>query len=117
MKLIGGKVTFVDPRLQPAIAAIGRAREAWQMRGLTSDAKKLLARVDRDGSVRASGTAAKELQLRLLVNAREVHTESGKHGTVLEAWPATSIRVDEAKRQIEAAAEAIGARDRLPWIQ
>jgi len=115
VKLIGGKVTFVDKRLQPAVAAIGRSREPWQMRGLTSDAKKLLARVDREGNVQATGAASKQLQLRLLVNAREEHTESGKHVTVLESWPAVSMPVDAAKKQIEHAAEAIGARELLPW--
>jgi len=116
VKLIGGKVTFVDSRLQPAIAAIGRARDPWQMRGLSAAAKKLLARVDREGSVRASGAASKELQLRLLVNAREEHTESGKHETALAPWPAVTMNVVEAKQQIEDAAEAIGARELLPWF-
>ena len=115
VKLIAGKVTFVHPRLQPAVAAVGAAREAWQMRGLSPAARRLLARVDRDGSVRASGPASKELQLRLLVNAREEHTESGRHETVLEPWPASRLSAAEARRQIEIAAAAIGAGGKLPW--
>src|SRR2546421_344290 len=57
-KLIGGKVTFIHPRLLPALAAVGAARERWQTHGLSPEARKLLARIDREGSVRASGPAA-----------------------------------------------------------
>src|SRR5207302_3602205 len=35
VKLIAGKVTFVHKRLQPSVAAVGRAREPWQMRVLS----------------------------------------------------------------------------------
>ena len=112
VKLIAGKVTFVHPRLASAIAAIGSARERWQIRGLSPAAKKLLARVP----VRATGAAAKELELRLLVNAREEHTESGKHVTVLEPWPASRLSVAKARQRIENAATAMGAElHDLPW--
>ena len=117
VKLIAGKVTFVHPRLQPAVAAVGRAREAWQMRGLSPAARRLLARVDRAASVSASGAAAKELQLRLLVNAHEEHTESGRHVTVLESWPDGALSAEEGRRQLELAAAAIGAAARLPWLK
>ena len=40
-KLIGGKVTFVHRKLWPALFAIGSAREAWQMRGLSREASAL----------------------------------------------------------------------------
>ena len=116
VKLIAGKVAYVDERLQPAVAAVGRGREPWQMRGLSPAAKKLLARVDREGSVRASGAASKELQLRLLVNAREEHTESGKHETVLAPWPPSKLTAEEGRHQLEVAAQAIGAElHDLPW--
>jgi hypothetical protein len=115
-KLIAGKVTFVHRRLVPALAAVGRAREQWQMRGLSPTARKILARVDREGSVRASGAAAKELQLRLLVNAHEEHTESGRHETVLESWPSSKLTAEEGRRQLEEAAAALGATaTSLPW--
>ena len=115
-KLIGGKVTYIDERLRPAVAAVGRARERWQLHGLSPAARKLLKRIDTDGRIRASGAAAKELQLRLLVNAREEHTESGKHETVLESWPASKLSADEARHQLEEAATEIGAELRdLPW--
>lgn len=115
-KLIAGKVTFVHKRLLPALYAVGRSREPWQMRGLSPAARKLLARVDRDGRVRASGPAAKELQLRLLVNAREEHTESGRHETVLEAWPPSKLTAEDGRDRLQEAALAIGAELRdLPW--
>jgi hypothetical protein len=115
-KLIAGKVTFIHRRLRPAMAAVGAARERWQMRGLSPAARRLLARVDRDGSVRASGPATKELQLRLLVKAREEHTESGRHETVLEPWPTSKLTAEEGRRQLEAAARTIGApAASLPW--
>src|SRR5437867_13447133 len=38
-KLIGGKVTLVHRRLGPALAAVGNAREEWQMRGLSAAAR------------------------------------------------------------------------------
>lgn len=115
-KLIAGKVTLVHERLLPALHAVGRAREPWQMRGLSPAARKLLARVDRDGRTRASGPAAKELQLRLLVNAREEHTESGKHETVLELWPPSKLTAEDGRRQLQEAAVAIGAElHDLPW--
>src|SRR2546428_11354188 len=106
VKLIAGKVTFVHKRLQPAVAAVGRAREPWQMRGLSPAARRLLARVDRDESVRASGPPSKELQERLLVNAHEVHTESGRHETVLEPWPVSKLTALQGRRRLEKAATA-----------
>ena len=115
-KLISGKVTFVHERLLPALYAVGRARENWQMEGLPPATTKLLARIDRDGSVRASGPAAKELQLRLLVNAREEHTESGRHETMLEPWPASKLSAENGRHQLQEAALAIGAElHDLPW--
>ncbi|PYQ48053.1 MAG: hypothetical protein DMF59_17180 [Acidobacteria bacterium] len=115
-KLIAGKVTFVHPRLLPALAAVGSARERWQMHGLSPAARKLLARVDREGSVRASGPAAKELQLRILVQAHEEHTESGRHATVLEPWPASKLTAEEGRHRLEKAVTAMGAElHDLPW--
>src|SRR5207245_8683776 len=58
-----------------------RCYRDWSSDVCSSD---LCLHVDREGSARASGAAAKELQERLLVNARETHTESGRHQTVLE---------------------------------
>ena len=115
-KLISGKVTFVHTRLLPALYAVGGAREEWQMEGLPPPARKLLARVDREGSLRASGPTAKELQLRLLVNAREEHTASGKHEVVFEAWPPSKLSAEEGRHKLQEAALGIGAElHDLPW--
>ena len=115
-KLISGKVTFVHRRLWPALAGVGSAREEWQMRGLSPAARRLLARVDEEKSVHASGAAAKELQKRLLVDAHEEHTASGKHVTVLKSWPRARITPAQGQRQLEEAAAAIGANaTALPW--
>ena len=98
------------------MAAVGRSREKWQMHGLSPAARRLLSRVDRDGSVRSSGRPSKELQERLLVNAREEHTESGRHETVLESWPKSKLTAEVGRHQLEKAATAIGAElHDLPW--
>ena len=120
-KLVDGKVTLVHARLFAALAAVGAAREAWQIDGLGAAEKKLLGRVDA-ARVRASGADAKALELRLLVVGRQVHTENGKHELELSSWAAfraqhalAAVDVDAAKREIEA---AVGdARDRLPWVK
>jgi hypothetical protein len=115
-KLISGKVTFVHRRLWPALAAVGRGREEWQMRGLSPAARRLLAGVDEKKSVHASGPAAKELQKRLLVDAHEEHTASGKHVTVLKSWPRARLTPAQGQRRLEEAAAAIGASVTvLPW--
>ncbi|HEY2798539.1 MAG TPA: hypothetical protein VGK26_11675 [Thermoanaerobaculia bacterium] len=124
-KLLSGKVTLVHRRLWPALAAVGAAREPWQLRGLSPAARRLLARVDRGGAgVRASGAAAKELEARLLVVARQVHTESGRHETALQDWGEWSAAARcrplrsaaSARRTLERAAARLGAPpEALPW--
>src|SRR5947209_6563106 len=46
-KLVSGKITYVDRALWPALIAVGRAREPWQIDSLSPDAVKLLALVDK----------------------------------------------------------------------
>ena len=67
-RLVGGKVTYVHERLWPAFLAIAMSNASWQRDGLPADATN------------------RELQQRLLVAAREVHTESGKHEIEVESW-------------------------------
>ncbi len=111
-KLIAGKVTFVHRRLWPALYAVGSAREPWQTRGLSPAARALLNQVP----IRAAGPPVRELEKRLLVRAREVHTEAGRHEIELEAWPKSRMSVERAKQELEAAAIATGARiAQLPW--
>ncbi len=120
-KLVAGKVCFVHRRLFAALAAIGSAREPWQTKGLDGEASALLARVDREGRVRASGKPAKTLELRLLAASAQVHTDSGKHVTELASWArfaedrgVAAISPAEGKRAIEDAVGALGG-GRLPW--
>jgi hypothetical protein len=130
VKLVSGKVTFVHRRLWPALLAAATARASWQTEGLPPDARRLLARVDREGRLRTEGSAAaraaRVLAERLLVHAGSVHTESGAHATELESWPrwARRLRVEPARghdapEAIEAALRAqvaaTGGKGTLPW--
>ena len=124
-KLLDRKDTLVHRRLWPSLLAVAEARDAWQMRGLSTPAKRLLARLDRGGApVRATGPVARELQTRLLATAREIHTESGRHEMALESWRAWSERRDcraapsvaGAHETFERATERLGAPMKaLPW--
>ena len=123
-KLLLRKDTFVHRALWPAVLAVGRAREPWQTRGLSREARRLLGRVD--GGVRATGAPVRELEARLLVTTREAHTASGRHELVLESWRAWSRRVgcktlgsvSRARAELEEAALDLGASvEALPWSE
>jgi hypothetical protein len=124
-KLLNRKDTLVHRSLWPAFLAVAGSREPWQLRGLGKPAAALLDRLDRgEGPVHASGAPVKELVVRLLAVAREMHTESGRHEMVLESWRdwAKSVHcrplrsVAQARTVIEQAAAALGAsRKALPW--
>jgi hypothetical protein len=124
-KLLLGKDTLVHRSLWPALLRVALSREPWQTKTLPAEARRLLAVLDRgDGPVRAKGLVARELQLRLLVHAGEIHTESGRHELALETWgewarsvgcrPAEST--SESREYLERAAAALGAaKSALPW--
>ena len=123
-RLLGGKVTLVHRRLWSPLATLGMAREPWQLARLSRAGRALLTRVDRGSPIRASGSAVRELETRLLVVARQVHTESGRHETELQGWRewAASERIRRgrsvaaAKRALELAASRLGAPpEALPW--
>jgi len=99
MKLVRGKLTLLHRSVWPELVAVASAREPWQMRGLSRTARALLARVEGAGTLRLDelegwqaatkpGDAARELETRLLVRTREIHTESGRHTKRLESWSA-----------------------------
>lgn len=125
-KLLNGKVTLVHRSLWPAFLAIALANEPWQTRGLSSRGQQLLASLNESKEpINSSGPAVKELEVRLLAHARQVHTESGRHELMVEPWTSwsRSIRVKPlrslslAKEKLEQAAQAIGApRSALPWL-
>lgn len=124
-KLLHRKDTLVHRSLWPAVLAVGVARDQWQLRGLSEEARRLLERLGRGGSpVRAVGAPVKELEARLLVTTQEIHTASGRHEMALESWHAWSRRVGcsavrsvpRARKALEEAAAALGAPlEALPW--
>jgi hypothetical protein len=97
-KLVSKRVTYVHRKLWPAIVAVGSARQNWQLSGLSPAATELLALVDTTGRIRTDRIrvrslkkktvtdAVRELEVRLLVHSREIHTERGAHAKVLETW-------------------------------
>jgi hypothetical protein len=128
VKLISGKLTFVNRPLWPAIVTIGTARENWQMDGLSKEARALLKKTDLQGNVESSGDAVRELETRLLVRATSVHTERGFHMKEVQSWAAwgrsaklgkVKLTPAEAKAQLEAVVAGLnqqcGARGTLPW--
>ena len=123
-KLVAGKVTFVHRHLWPALLGVALAREEWQTRALSGEARALLRALDRGESMQASGPASKSIEIRLLARSEQVHTSGGKHVTRLEPWPvwAASVRsaaplaVADAKRKLESAVIGMGgASSLLPW--
>jgi hypothetical protein len=121
--LVRGKITFVDRRLWPALLAVGLARDRWQTAGLSSAARALLRRVEQESELEASGPAVRELDRRLLIISREVHTDRGAHAKILERWDQWARReavsplgdAAGARRTLEDAAAALGPRATLPW--
>lgn len=140
-RLIGGKVTFLHKKLWPALLAVGRAREPWQLEGLTERTQGLRERVENEGVLRTDeltretgerakslGEAARELERRLLVYGEQFHTESGAHAKRLESWEHLTRRLrlkgsrmskQAAKKKLEKIAAALEGRFhskvRLPW--
>ena len=125
-KLINGKVTLIHRTLWPAFLSTALANEQWQTRGLSSRGQRLLAALNESNEpIKSSGPAVKELEVRLLAHARQVHTESGRHELMIEPWTVWSRRarvkrlrsLSLAKVELEQAAQAIGApRSALPWL-
>jgi hypothetical protein len=140
VKLLSGKVTFVSKRLWPQLLAIGRAREPWQLDGLTSQAMALLDLVRRNGTVRTDDQAVRRavnpkkpaqialgLERRLLLLGLQVHTETGTHAKALESWEHWARRrrltarlpVAQAKAMLEDRVRRLNAayngKARLPW--
>lgn len=124
-KLLYRKDTLVHRRLWSALLAVATAREPWQFEGLSTAARRLFDQLDKTGQpIRASGTTVKELSARLLANAQQVHTESGRHETVVEPWSLWSQRVgcapvptvSEGRRALERVTLTFGASlNALPW--
>src|SRR4029078_5824162 len=102
--------TVVHRRLWRDLLAVGSSGEPWQARGMSSAARALRQRVEEShGPIRASGGAVKELESRPLAVTQEVHTESGRHETMVESWPAGGARGGgKPARSLAAARDALG---------
>jgi len=101
-RLVSGKVTFVHRSIWQKLAAVGKARDEWQMKNLSREAKILLREVDTKGAIRTdqlgtrfekkTGKISRELELRLLLHAEQFHTEAGHHAKLLETWDSWAER-------------------------
>jgi hypothetical protein len=128
-KLVNGKITYVHPRLWPAFLKLVQHGEAARALGLSPLAKSLRESVREGQVVRADelvasgfaksrelGLAVRELEDRVLVHADSIHTSTGAHTKVLEAWSqwAASKEVDGSRYSLtDATAELAEAVDRL----
>jgi hypothetical protein len=129
-KLISGKITYLDRALWPAVIAVGRAREPWQIDGLSREAGELLAELEHKPvhPVRHLSKAAAELEGKLLAYSEQFHTEDGAHARRLESWNHWSKRTGFAEKRMTASRAKIlletavadlnqkfNGRGRLPW--
>ncbi len=141
-RLVSGKVTYVHRRLWPALLSVATAREPWQMGGLSSAARALLAQFAKQETVRLDHLAqlgrigikglrqaAQQLETRLLVRGGSVHTETGAHARYVETWECWAGRArfrrkrptaEQGKRALEDALQGLsgpsaGRAVRLPW--
>jgi hypothetical protein len=128
IKLVSGKITFIHRPLWMAVCAIAAAREPWQTRGLSKDGARLLRQVDQENNLLSSGDAVRELEARLLVHARSVHTERGFHRKRVQTWKAwaesvqlgaVTLSPSEGKAQLDAVVSRLNAQfeaqGTLPW--
>ncbi|MQC25880.1 MAG: hypothetical protein DWG76_00305 [Chloroflexi bacterium] len=141
VKLLSGKVTLVHKALWPALLAVARERNRWQMEGLNEVASGLLAKLDRDEELETDWLATvggfeskvlreavNELEKRLLIYSEQFHTDRGKHAKRLKSWAcwvdhATlevgALAASDAQQQLMGRVAEInrkfGARARLPW--
>ena len=137
VKLVNGKLTFVHRAIWPELCAVGSCDEDWQIRGLSSGARAVLSTVRERRSVRTdelrgghqsyAKSAPGELEQRLLVHSRQVHTASGAHERILSIWHhwagENSVSLDTgvaaAKERFEAIVNGLrtefGGKAVLPW--
>ncbi len=142
-RLWAGKLTLIHRRLWPALVRIGRSKAPWQMAELSSGALKLLARIERENSLRSDHhapdfplgsqelrAALRVLDHRLLILTRSVHTSTGAHALEAKSWSAFSTHtrtarfsgtVASAQLSLEGAAQllspGIDPRRLFPWAR
>jgi len=124
VKLWRGKLTLVHRRLWPALVRVGGSRAIWQMAGLSLDASRLLARVEREGRVRSDSMlgdsprsaqnlrpSLRSLEQRLLVLTRSVHTDTGAHALEAESWGGWGARMETPRFAGSAAAAQLSLEE------
>lgn len=95
-RLVSGKVTYIHRRLWQDFMSVATGNERWQRKGLTAQARRLMAAVEKQGEIRMDQyagerqkelrTAAHQVEERLLAYTDEIHTEKGSHSKVLMTW-------------------------------
>ena len=126
-KLISNKVTFVHRELWQRIYSVGVARDEWQLKGLSDEARKLLKKLDQIGFLDTNkldksfgvkpGDIARELESRLLLHSQQVHTSSGAHAKLLETWNAWANRIGYKVRAKDSAAARLYLEQRVMSIE
>jgi hypothetical protein len=109
-KLVEGKQTFVHRRLWPALVRVQREEALWPK--LSAEAARLLARVEREGKLTASGKVRVELERAMRVVGIQEHTPSGAHQVVLvpfKTWVPAKVRAQADRLTVEDALEALRA--------
>ena len=124
-RLLDGKVTYVHRRLWPALMAVGQAGLPWQLAGLKPSATELWQQTTAAGELplagrKGVGEAATDLERRLLVVGRQVHTEAGHHARILTTWSRWQAQVGQVAADIDVAAAqaqlaAAAGESKVPW--
>jgi len=138
-RLVSGKVTFVHSRIWPEFLTMATSGQAWQFSSLSAGAKKLLQLTGEQGELRTDtirwsardgkiGDSARELEKRLLIFTREIHTERGAHAKIVQSWSNWASRanfqlqpreVESAKGMLDALLQQLNQKyrgnGRLPW--
>lgn len=93
VRLVDGKVAFVDRSLWPEVYRIAMEpeRRRRSLTGLSEEALGLLTLVEKEGIAKLPKTGAwakprEALEVRLLVHVSEAQNEEGEHQTVLRSW-------------------------------
>ena len=118
VRLVEGKVAFVDPSLWPAVyrMAMEPSRRRRSLLGLSPQARELLTAVERDRSVRLEKegpwTKHREaLEMRLLVHVSEEENPEGRFVVVLRSWR------DWVSSTVEEAAKALTYEEALERLR
>ncbi|MCR4314964.1 MAG: hypothetical protein NUW37_01300 [Planctomycetes bacterium] len=133
-KLIAGKVTLIHRKLWPAFFTIVRETRPWQKKALKDDSKALLKIVAEEGRVRSDeivwthsrklGDATRDLERKLLVYCKELHSDSGAHFKEILTWETwkdeRNVHPEQmdyslAISEIESAAKSLYPKAKLPW--